>query len=164
MRKNLTVLTLCLSAFFCDSAHGQDRKYKRFKVDIMAGPTFSSVARNNPWYALSLEPKLGINDKVSVGLRMEYAALLPEVCYSVVCFLDYTKNTDSGIKLFGGVGFGGITNGSFSPDPYFPYPGFCQRVGLEYQHIRLAIENNLSTGIGQYLAIKLGAVIGGGKK
>lgn len=163
--------------------------YKPFKVDVgglYALPSGDDYKAGAGFY---LEPKYNITDNLSAGLKMEWAVIgasdIAGMDVSISAIGTYQLTADyyfgtNKVRPFVGAGAGIYTLGtaevssaetSFSEDVDFGNKfGFSPRAGLLLGHFRLGLEYNVITGIEDgmqsknYLALKVGFEIGGGKK
>jgi outer membrane protein W len=184
------LLTLSLALFITLTvANAQSENYKPFKVDIGALYAVGTDDAFTGGIGFYLEPKYNVSDNIAVGLKWETAIiggadeLGENVSISAIGSYSLTGDYyfgDSGIRPFGGLGLGLYTLGSaeFStPDgstslevDYGSKFGFAPRIGVLLGHFRLAAEYNIITGIEEglasknYIAIKAGFEIGGGRK
>lgn len=162
-----------------------NRIFKKFKVDVSLGyamPQESGGSGTKAGALFVIEPKYAVMDELSVGLRMEGAVMAnvdldgesgnAKANYSYLATGDYYFSNNK-FRPFAGAGTGIYTFASvdFSSDnpsldniPVSSKFGFMARGGFEYGHLRLGVEYNF---VGQkmgYLGLKIGAVIGGGRK
>ena len=167
-----------------DSETG-DRIFKKFKVDVSLGyamPQESTGSGTKAGVLFVVEPKYAVRDDISVGLRMEGAVMAnldaegesgsAKANYSYLATGDYYFSNNkfrpfagagTGIYTFASVDFEG-DNTSLDNIPVASKFGFMARGGFEYGHLRLGVEYNF---VGQkmgYLGLKIGAVIGGGRR
>jgi outer membrane protein X len=184
MRKLTFVLALITSCFF---AGAQSTSYKPFKVDLAVGYAVPGGSGSKGGVLFAVEPKYALNDNITLGLRLEAAAtarasvddngekMVGSVKASGSYLLtgDYYFNTNK-FRPFAGVGaglfklaavdFNSSTESDIQAGTKF---GFAPRVGFEAGHFRAAIEYNAAGKTGtinnNYLGIKLGAFIGGGR-
>jgi outer membrane protein X len=171
---------------------GQSVNYKAFKVDLGMLYAFPSDASFDGGAGFYLEPKYNLTDNVALGLRLETALLalnyidpvdlsIHTVAASLSSYaatIDYYV-TEKYFRPFVGMGIGlyqlsvadislDVTgpNVTVSSEPHF---GFVPRIGVLIGHFRLALAYNVITGVEEefganYMAIKIGWEIGGGKK
>ena len=187
MRKLTFVLALFVSCFV---ASAQSTAFKPFKVDLSFGYAMPGGSGSKGGVLFAIEPKYGINDNITLGLRMEAAVtargavdnngekVTGEVKASGSYLLtgDYFFNTNK-FRPFAGVGAGlyKLAGAKFDSDVEMSEDdiqtgskfGFAPRVGFELGHFRTAIEYNAVGKTGSinnnYLGIKLGFFIGGGR-
>ncbi|CAA9500362.1 MAG: hypothetical protein AVDCRST_MAG96-1934 [uncultured Segetibacter sp.] len=163
--------------------------FKPFKVDIAIGYALPSGSGSKAGALVAIEPKYALNDNLTLGLRMETAITVQGAVVndeikegdvkgsgSYLATADYYFNTNR-FRPFVGAGAGLYTNASAdltgeatteeveaSRTRKF---GFAPRVGFEFGHFRTAIEYNVAgksaTLNNNYLGIKLGFFIGGGR-
>ncbi len=173
-------------------ASAQSENYKAFKVDVGMLYGLPSGEAFDAGIGFYLEPKYNVTDNIAVGLKMEWAVLGgsdelgSDVSISAINTYqltgDYYFNTNK-VRPFAGLGIGIYGLGSMDYDATTDYYtisesydlgskfGFAPRVGLLMGHFRAALEYNVITGVDtdivdskNYLSIKLGFEIGGGKK
>jgi len=186
------LLTLSLVLFITFSvATAQSENYKAFKVDLGVLYGIGTAEEFSGGIGFYLEPKYNVTDNIAVGLKWETAIIggadLLGESVSISAIGSYLLTGDyyfgdSGVRPFGGLGMGlyslgsvdiDVDSGSGSVDGSIDYGtkfGFAPRVGLLLGHFRLAAEYNIITGIEDglasknYIALKLGFEIGGGRK
>lgn len=190
MRKiYLGMLALAMS-FSVSNLKAQSTNYKSFKVDVAFGYAIPSGSGSTSGVLFAVEPKYAINNDITVGLRMEGALTANaiesngfslagkiNVTSSYLLTADYFFN-ETGFRPFAGVGAGlyslaGVEfddsslNSSLGVNGSTKF-GFAPRVGFETGHFRTGIEYNFagkSAGVNyNYLAVKVGFFLGGGKK
>jgi outer membrane protein W len=186
MRK-LTLLFAFIS--FCFIAGAQSTSFKPFKVDLAFGYAIPGGSGSKGGIIAAVEPKYSINDNITVGLRFEAAATARasvddngekvvgdvKASGSYVLTGDYFFNTNR-FRPFAGVGAGlyklaavkfDTDNGAGEISAGSKF-GFLPRVGFELGHFRTAIEYNVVGKSGSinnnYLGIKMGLFIGGGRQ
>jgi hypothetical protein len=185
MRKLTIVLAFFLSCFY---AGAQSTVYKPFKVDLAVGYAIPGGSGSKGGVLFAVEPKYALNDNISLGLRFEAAAtarasvdgngekMVGSVKASGSYLLtgDYYFNTNkfrpfaglgAGLFTLAGVDFDSSTDeGDIQAGTKF---GFTPRIGFEAGHFRTAIEYNVAGKTGtinnNYIGIKIGAFIGGGR-
>jgi len=184
MKKSFSILTACLlGLIISNQSFAGDRVYKAFKVDVSAGYVFSSYVfpsgpKQKAALVISIEPKYGITDNIWLGLRLEGAV----VAYQIDPFVglgissqlltgDYSYMVNKDFRPFAGLGVGNYSYFAIyknsdidESNKTISKIGFCPRIGFEYQHFRMSFEYNAVSEVASYSAIKIGAVIGGGKK
>ena len=184
-------MPLLVSAFLYTQAQEKSesgtRIFKKFKTDVSIGYAIQQGAGKTSGTKggalFVIEPKYAVMDALSVGLRMEAA---------VTANIDQTGNSSSSAKAnlsylltgdyyfsnnkfrpFGGAGAGVFTTASVDDKteiisaadiPQTSNFGFMARTGFEYGHLRFGLEYNFVPDNAGYFGIKLGAVIGGGRK
>jgi outer membrane protein X len=185
--KKLITFSLALFVFqFVNAQESEtgDRVFKKFKVDVSLGyamPQESGGSGTKAGALFVIEPKYAVKDEISVGLRMEGAVMAnvdldgesgsAKANYSYLATGDYYFSNNK-FRPFAGAGTGIYTFASVDFDsdtsldniPVSSKFGFMARGGFEYGHLRLGVEYNF---VGQkmgYLGLKIGAVIGGGRK
>jgi hypothetical protein len=181
MKKIIFSACLLGAAMF---GNAQSTAFKPFKVDFAFGYAIPGGSGAKGGVLFAVEPKYGINDNISVGLRMEGAIMAratkngeaAEVKASGSYLLtgDYYLNTND-FRPFVGVGVGLYSTAGASVDVNSNTAevsggkkfGGMPRVGFEYKHFRAAVEYNLCGKSGtinnNYLGIKLGFFAGGGR-
>jgi len=186
--KKLIIFAVTVCIF--QLANAQETKtnstvFKKFKVDISLGyasPQESGGSGTKAGVLFVVEPKYAVMDELSVGLRMEGAAMAnvskdgesgnAKANYSYVATGDFYFSNNkfrpfvgagAGIFTFASVGLGD-NDTDFENLPTSSKFGFMTRAGFEYGHLRLGVEYNFVGDKMGYLGLKLGAVIGGGRK
>ena len=193
MKKFLFFILLVITVTVQTIAQGkfeEIKHYKFFKVQADIGYARPSGNGSKSGLLLALEPKLNLNDKLSVGLRMEASAIArgyvdftgTEVSgeaglgFAILATSDYYFTTRM-VRPFIGAG-GGIYNlvsvearsgnGGFITIPAVTKPGAMLRAGVEIWHVRAGLHYNFIGKTGQinnnYLGITIGLVFGGGVK
>ncbi len=186
MKRQLLILT-ALFLVASVTVHAQDANtavtFKKFKVDVSLG--YASPQESGPGtkagLLFAIEPKYAVMNDLSVGIRME-AAVMANVSkdgssgnakanYSYLATGDYYFS-DKRFRPFLGAGAGIYTFASVdlssdvsaSSIPVSSKFGFMTRAGFEYGHLRIGAEYNFVGDKMGYLGLKIGAVIGGGRK
>ena len=189
MKKRVSILGALLCIFSLsmqaqDAGNG-DRIFKKFKVDVSLGyavPQTSQGAGRNAGVLFAIEPKYAVMDQLSIGLRLEGAAMVnvdaqgetgkAQANASYLATGDYYFSNNK-FRPFIGAGAGVFTYANVSSEddissvddvPTTSNFGAMVRGGFEYGHLRLGIEYNLVKDKSGYLGLKLGVVIGGGRK
>ena len=183
MKKRVSILTALLCIFSLsmqaqDDGNG-DQVFKKFKVDVSLGyaiPQTSHGAGRNAGFLFAIEPKYAVMDQLSVGLRLEGAAMVnvdeagetgnAQVNASYLATGDYYFSNNK-FRPFLGAGIGVYSYANLSTEDDVPTSssfGAMARGGFEYGHLRLGIEYNFVSDKSGYLGLKLGVVIGGGRK
>jgi len=189
MKKRVSILTALLCIFSLsmqaqDEGNG-DRIFKKFKVDVSLGyaiPQQSQGAGRNAGVLFAIEPKYAIMDQLSVGLRLEGAAMVnvdeegetgkAQANASYLATGDYYFSNTK-LRPFLGAGLGVFTyanvnsNDNISSTNDIPTTsnfGFMARGGIEYGHLCVGVEYNFVQDKSGYLGLKLGVLIGGGRK
>lgn len=188
MKKILLIIAIAIIGIAQTSA--QSENYKAFKVDVggLYGLPSDGFDAGIGFY---IEPKYNLNDNIALGLKMEWAILGAEETEGLSASIsalgsyqitgDYYFTTNK-VRPFVGLGTGIYSMGSvdytydamgatgeMSAD-YGSKFGFAPRAGILLGHFRLGLEYNIITGIPSelasrnYMAIKFGFEIGGGKK
>lgn len=187
MKKQLLILA-ALILFSSVSLHAQDANtdvtFKKFKVDVSLG--YASPQQTGPGTKagalIAIEPKYAVMNDLSVGIRFEVAAMAnvskngfsgnAKANVSYIATGDYYFS-DNRFRPFIGAGAGVYTFASVDFDstsssgyqiPINSKLGFMTRAGFEYGHLRLGVEYNYVGDKMGYLGLKLGVVIGGGRK
>jgi len=184
MKKILFSSLLMGTAFF---GNAQEATFKPFKVDVAFGyaaPSGGSGTKGGVIFAI--EPKYALNDMITLGLRMEGAVTAhatvdangQDVTGDAKASGSYLLTSDfyfstSKFRPFAGIGAGIYTNAAVddinASDEVKQGSSFgvAPRVGFELGHFRTAIEYNVAGKTGSfsnnYLGIKLGFFIGGGR-
>ena len=165
-------------------ASAQETTFKPFKVDIALGYAVPGGSGSKGGVVFAVEPKYALNDNLTVGLRMEAAVTArvtmdaygqemtgdAKASASYLLTGDYYFNTNR-FRPFVGVGAGvyrlaavDLNSSEVQTGTKF---GAAPRVGFEFGHFRTAIEYNATGKTGtynnNYLGIKLGFFIGGGR-
>ena len=167
----------------------QSPTYKPFRVDVSAGlnvPTKDKVGNT-----ISIEPKYALSDRLALGLRFESSTVLRDgptgqltdgrFVRSYAASGDYYLNADR-YRFFAGLVTGIYQRGTamlsdkgieatLDSFPDIRYEsvrfGLAPRVGFELSHLRVSAEYNFITARQtdniNYLALKAGVIIGGGK-
>ena len=186
MKKRVSVLTafLCILSFTMQAQNG-DQLFKKFKVDVSLGyaiPQTSQGAGRNAGALFVIEPKYAVMDELSLGLRMEGAGMVnvdadgeagrAQINISYLATGDYYFSNEK-FRPFVGAGAGLFTYAyvdseddftSGSEVPTISSFGAMARGGFEYGHLRVGVEYNVVPNKSGYLGLKIGAVIGGGRK
>ena len=184
------LITFAFAILIFQLANAQETKtdsrvFKKFKVDVSLGyasPQESGGTGTKAGVLFVIEPKYAVMDELSVGLRMEGAAMAnvskdgesgnAKANYSYLATGDYYFSNNK-FRPFVGAGAGIFTFASvdladddtnFDNLPTASKFGFMARAGFEYGHLRLGVEYNIVADKMGYLGVKLGAVIGGGRK
>ena len=183
-------LSIIIGALILSVIHlySQDRVYKPFKVDFgftCDVPTNNDVSTG---FGIYIEPRYAINDKFTIGLRIEGIYLnLGNVTIDYTSVKVSTTNVSPILitgdyyfslektRPFVGVGLGmfkrtfrtvevsAIQGIQIGPKTQTKF-GFTPRFGLNIGHARIAaIYNYTGTDIGDFLGIQLGFEFGGGK-
>lgn len=181
------LMVLAITAFVFQMSNAQDtnaRIFKKFKVDVSLGyasPQESGGSGTKAGVLFVVEPKYAVMDELSVGLRMEGAVMAnvssdgesgnAKANYSYLATGDYYFSNNR-FRPFVGAGTGIYTFASVDLNddvnldniPVSSKFGFMARGGFEYGHLRLGLEYNFVGDKMGYLGVKIGAVIGGGRK
>ncbi len=180
MKKTLSLFVFLLTVCV---ARAQDEPstqlFKKFKVDVSLGYAVPQGSGTKGGVIFVIEPKYAVMEQLSVGLRMEGAALANvdlngekgevRILGSYLATGDYYFNNNK-FRPFAGAGGGIFTMASIDIEnteadiPRSSEFGFMARAGFEYGHFRLGVEYNFLPEKAGYLGIKLGACIGGGRK
>ena len=181
MKKLLMLIAFAGIMIPCSS---QSKNFKAFKVDVGLGyaiPSGGGGAKGG--LTFTLEPHYRITNKIAAGLRLEGAALgyetvdaagVSNVKVSLLnsyCLSGEYYFMDKHFRPFAGAGFGLFKQSSISStsdnvavvkgDSKF---GFYPVAGFEMGHLRLSGSYNILGDNAGYLAFKIGAFFGGGKK
>lgn len=176
---SLTLVLFTLQASFAQKEEGEKGQiFKKFKVDVSLGYAIPEGSGTKGGVIFVIEPKYAIMEQLSVGLRMEGAALANvdlngetgevRLLASYIATGDYYFNNNK-FRPFGGIGGGIFTMAKVDIEnteadiPSSSSFGFMARAGFEYGHLRLGVEYNFLKDKAGYLGIKLGACIGGGR-
>lgn len=186
MKKQLSILTALFFLFtlIAQAQDGEgDRIFKKFKVDVSLGyaiPQKIEGSGKSGGFLFAIEPKYAVMEELSVGLRVEGAAMVKvdmegetgnaKVNSSYLATGDYYFSNNK-FRPFGGAGAGIFSYASVNLEndietdiPVNSNFGFMVRGGFEYGHLRLGVEYNIVADKAGYLGLKIGAVIGGGRK
>jgi len=185
--KKVLLSALILGSAFISNA--QSTVFKPFKVDLALGYAVPGGSGAKGGVLFAVEPKYAVNNNITLGLRMEGAVMARAATSSTgeefvgdvkasgsyLATGDYYFNTNS-FRPFAGIGVGLFSNAAVSVDTYNGTAeevassnkfGATPRVGFEAGHFRMAIEYNIVGKTGSinnnYLGIKIGAFIGGGR-
>lgn len=183
--KKLIILSLVILAAQVSNAQKQEvasqHTFKKFKTDISVGYAIPKGSGTKGGVIFVIEPKYAIIDKLSVGLRMEGAALANvniagnkgtvRMLASGLLTGDYYFNNNK-FRPFGGAGAGVYRmasidikdSGAGASIPQSSSFGFMARAGFELGHLRMGLEYNFLKAQAGYFGIKLGVCIGGGRK
>ncbi len=184
MKKIITFLMALFVFQLVNAQDGGDRIFKKFKVDVSLGyaiPQSSEGGGKKGGVLFVIEPKYAVMDELSVGLRME-AAVMANVNIagesgsvkangSYLATGDYYFSNNK-FRPFAGAGAGIFTSASVDLKedvnsaniPVASKFGFMGRAGFEYGHLRMGLEYNIVGKKANYIGIKIGACIGGGRK
>jgi hypothetical protein len=189
MKKNVMIACLVLVAASVSYA----QEYKKFKVGVGIGYAMGSGEGSSGGVLITVEPAYRIKDNLSIGLRMESAAVtrglstsVAGASFDVAAIGSYTLNGQyylgqgSSFRPFVGAGLGiyslaAVTvtgNSMLSNAAAESSFGFYPRVGFDYGHFNLALDYNFvpatKAGTGEfknnYLGFRVGFFFGGGKK
>ena len=172
MKKCSILLLLCLILNSVINA----KDYRKVKIGLGVGYTASGPAyaygRSRNGLLITLEPAFNVDEKLSIGMRLELAAFGSGNIDNIDGGISYTLNgqyylsDDHGFRPFMGVGFG-IYNFDTHEDKIGVYP----RLGFDAGHFNMAVEYNFieayNKGNGSndsYFGIRIGVFFGGGKK
>ena len=171
-------------------ANAQSTTFKPFRADFGLGYAIPSGAGSKGGVAVSFEPKYNVSDNLALGVRFEAAITVrgaidkdgntvsgsAKANGSYLLTGDYYINNNN-FRPFVGLGAGiyNIASVTVSSDSTNTNEtlvggtkfGFAPRAGFELGHFRMAIEYNVAGKIAEinnnYLAIKIGFFIGGGR-
>ncbi|MBC7890416.1 MAG: hypothetical protein H7Z13_21270 [Ferruginibacter sp.] len=182
MKKTMTLLLIVVTAqfSFAQKESGQgDRIFKKFKTVISLGYAIPQGPGTKGGAIFVIEPKYAVIEKLSVGLRLEGAALANvdldgetgtvRVLASYLATSDYYF-TNTKFRPYAGVGGGIFRMASIDIEdsneqiPQASEFGFMARAGFELGHLRMGAEYNFLKEKAGYLGIKIGVCIGGGLK
>jgi outer membrane protein W len=169
-------------------ANAQSTAFKPFKVDFATGYAMPGGSGAKAGVLFSVEPKYGVTDNITVGIRFEgavvaraykdvngdYTAGEVKAAASYLATADYYLNTNkfrpfagAGVGIFSTAGAGVDGNGNVTEGASASKFGGAPRVGFEFGHFRMAVEYNIVGKTGDinnnYLGIKLGFFAGGGR-
>ncbi len=185
MRKIVLSAVILVSAI---ASNAQSTVFKPFKVDLAMGYAIPGGSGSKGGVLFAVEPKYAVNNNIALGLRMEAAVMARssvsstndqfktdvKASGSYLLTGDYYFNTNT-FRPFAGIGAGLFSiaagyvesNGEVVEVAAGNKFGFTPRLGFEVSHFRMAIEYNMAGKTGSlnnnYLGIKLGAFIGGGR-
>lgn len=155
------------------------RVYRKFKVDVTLG--YSRIMEDavdaSYGFNFSVEPKFNVLDNLAVGLKLEAAGFILSDDEDYVTLASLPSVSLTSEYYFGKKTvrpYIGVSAGAYFPKTYkfddetITYSGdtqfgFAPRVGVQIGHFRVGAEYNIVED-GNFLSIKLGASIGGGKK
>ena len=187
--KQLLCYLLALGIAQFSMAQGGDSShiFKKFKVDVSIGYAIPQSSSNGASYnggaLFVIEPKYAIIDPLSIGFRFEGAAIVHAYTNSYTgktngkADLSYLLTADyylsnKNFRPFVGAGAGIFTSASVDSANYTSNPnsipstsqfGFMARAGFEAGHFRLGVEYNFVGNSANYLGLKIGVCIGGGR-
>jgi outer membrane protein X len=184
--KKLITLALVILAAQVTLAQKEEsttgRIFKKFKVDISSGYAKPQGSATNGGALFAIEPKYAVMDQLSIGLRMEVAVTVridtegdkssAKGNASYLLTGDYYLNNNK-FRPFAGLGAGMYTTASVDEStvintvddiPTASKFGGMARAGFEYGHFRLGLEYNFVAEKAGYLGVKMGVLIGGGRK
>jgi outer membrane protein W len=186
MKKLLFVAALVA---VCGFAQAQSPTFKPFKVDVAVGYAVPDGHGAKAGLVFAVEPKYVLNDKFTIGLRMEAAATARayvdnngymksadvKASGSYLATGDYYFSTNK-FRPFAGIGAGVFSLAAASIDDSGEEVsavasstrfGAAPRIGFEFGHFRTAVEYNIVGKVGKisnnYIGIKAGFFIGGGR-
>jgi hypothetical protein len=184
MKKFSFALACAIISFL---GNAQSTVFKPFKVDLAFGYAMPGGKGAKAGMLFAIEPKYAITDNITAGLRMEGAimaqaqvdqstgelksgAVKANASYAATGDYYFTTST---FRPFAGVVAGLYSVASADMDSETEEVatgkkfGFAPRAGFEVGHFRTAIEYNFVGKTGSinnnYLGIKLGFFIGGGR-
>lgn len=184
MKKALFFLFFTLSISICQA---QNSLYRPFKIVVSTGLGLATN-KNKGGIIITLEPKYTFKDHISIGLRIEaLSTQSPLLGANIPYYANYTNSNlltgdyyvnKSKARFFAGLGMGSYTFSTslVNPDKFKLTPvgnsytifGWVLRVGIEIRHLQVSLEYNIvpnHTTIGSnYLACKIGLMIGGGRQ
>lgn len=180
MKKILTGMLILLTVQFVNAQSEDENTFKKFKVDVSFGYAVPQGSGTKGGGLFVIEPKYAVVPEVSVGLRIEGAAMANidasgsagkiSVLQSYLGTGDYYF-TSNRFRPFAGAGAGLYKSASaFVSDssstvimPSTSQFGFMARAGFEFGHFRLGVEYNFLKQNQSYLGVKFGVCIGGGR-
>lgn len=186
--------SLALLFLFSSMSYGQEYKKLRVGIGLglASGLQVYSTRSTSSGIAIYLEPSFRLKDNISIGFRLEGVTDLAKEIGSYGLNAQYYFSKKK-LRPFAGLGLS-LCHSGFSQDPFYGYSsrneettlGFYPRVGFDYGHFSLIIDLNIfkkanatiyppaSSGLNQmeytdqinnnYLSIKAGIFIGGGRK
>ena len=181
--KKILFFTLILGVSVLAANAQEAMTFKPFKFDIAAGYAIPGGSGAKGGVIFAFEPKYALNDNITLGLRLEGAVTArvatvngeevtgdAKASASYLLTGDYYFNTNT-FRPFAGLGAGLYKMAAANFDSEEVQTGskfgFAPRVGFEVGHFRTAIEYNVAGKTGSinnnYLGIKLGFFIGGGR-
>lgn len=179
MKKTWTLAIVIILAGQFTYAQKEARTFKKFKTDVSLGYAIPQGSGTKGGILFVVEPKYAVLDQLSVGLRMEAAALANvdaagksgtvRVLSSYMATGDYYFSGNK-FRPFVGAGGGMFTMASVNIEgtakqiPSASEFGFMVRVGFEAGHFRMGGEYNFLKNKAGYLGVKIGVCIGGGRK
>ena len=178
MKKLITFVFAVLNVYLANAQETNNRIFKKFKVEISPGYAIPQESGSGGNALFAIEPKYAIMDQLSVGLRMEAVVMFDFSFFggggatkanaSYLATGDYYFSNNK-FRPFLGAGAGMYTYASIDTQfggsiPVASKFGFMARSGFEYGHLRVGAEYNFVAEKSGYLGLKLGVVIGGGRK
>lgn len=181
MKKTMTLVLILMAVQFSYAQEDGERIFKKFKTDVSLGYAIPQGSGTKGGVIFAIEPKYAVLEQLSVGLRMEGAALANvdkagekgtvKVLASYLAITDYYF-TNNKFRPFAGVGGGLFRMASVNIEEVNNTDeiqqssqfGFMARAGFECGHLRLGAEYNFLKEKSGYLGIKIGVGIGGGRK
>lgn len=180
MKKTLTFLLVLLATqlAFAQEEKTGTRIFRKFKTDVSIGIAIPQGSGIKGGLIFVIEPKYAVLDQLSLGLRLEGATLANVAAgggrgevrglYSYLATGDYYFSNNK-FRPFAGAGAGiftleGIIEDNGEEIQSASEYGFITRAGFELGHFRMGAEYNFLKNKKGYLGIKIGAVIGGGRK
>ena len=178
MKKLISFIFAVLIVHLANAQETSNKVFNKFKVDVSAGYAIPQESGSGGNALFAIEPKYAVIDQVSVGLRMEAVVMFDfgffgeggatkaNASYLVTGDYYYSNNK---FRPFLGAGAGMYTYASIDSQfggsiPVASKFGFMARGGFEYSHLRVGVEYNFVAEKSGYLGLKLGVVIGGGRK
>ncbi|NMM49542.1 porin family protein [Marinigracilibium pacificum] len=179
-------LLFAIAALVFINVAANAQEFKPFSVGVDLGYGIPTGDKLNGGIIFAVEPAWKFNDQLEASLRYEGAVLAgvsedgTEVDASAIgSWLiggRYFLNTND-FRPFAGLGLGifNIASTTAIDENFETFEvggtkfGFAPKVGFQFKHIRLAAEYNAVLGVEEqlgsqnYLSIKFGAVIGGGR-
>jgi outer membrane protein X len=179
MKKLLLVAALICATLLTKA---QSTTYHDFKFDVDLGyaiPSSGSGSGTKAGVTFTLEPHYRLSDDIAIGLRLEGAGLGYEDAEDKTkvsllesyCVTGNYYFSNNSFRPFVGAGAGLFNQSSLkSSDGNAALVsggtnfGVFPEVGFEAGHFRMSADYNVAGNGNNYLAIKIGAFFGGGKK
>ena len=175
---------LLVAALICATllTKAQSTTYHDFKFDVDLGyaiPSSGSGSGTKAGVTFTLEPHYRLSDDIAIGLRLEGAGLGYEDAEDKTkvsllesyCVTGNYYFSNNSFRPFVGAGAGLFNQSSLkSSDGNAALVnggtnfGVFPEVGFEAGHFRMSADYNVAGNGNNYLAIKIGAFFGGGKK
>ena len=165
-------LSILFFLYFAFGSVVNAQEYKKIKVGCGFGYTLNNNL-SDFGFLIYLEPSYRLKDNLSVGLRMESAALDFQFLSEYIHGASYTLNGQyyfgrNKLKPLVGLGLGIYKFEHSYSVSYDFQPGFYLRTGFDVGHFNMTLDYNLNTKSTytkyNYLGIRIGIFFGGGKK